>query len=148
MAAFKITVIEADQKRTRAFYMDMGPFFASREVSEELGEPMDDEEGTFWFLMYQDKKVVAWSALRIREDGIAVFDWTYVVPAMRQKGLWGRLHKAKLAFVKERELKAIRAGTRDEDLKETYKSLGWAHRHDKGAWSFYETIVGSPEEKR
>jgi len=139
MSNVQLTLIEGD--RDREFYADMGPFFASAEVSKELGSPLYDEAGSFWVIARKAKKVVGWSVFRIRKDGVAVFDWTYVVPEWRQEGLWERLYDFKMDWLRERGVARVNTATSDEDMQRAFKKRGWRVRREKGAWLFYEREV-------
>lgn len=139
---YKLTLIEGE--RDSEFYADMGPFFASATVAKELGEPLYDEEGSLWVLAKKSKKLVGWAVFRIRKDGDAMFDWSYVVPEHRQKGLWTQMYEFKMGHLQEIGISCVHTATCDVDMQEAFKKFGWQVRREKGRWVFYDKELGSP----
>lgn len=137
----KIKMSFREGERDREFYADMGPFFASRDVAKELGEPLYDEEGSLWLIGRKGKTVVGWSVFRIRKDKVGVFDWSYVIPDYRQQGIWSQLYDHKVSFLKDRGVERVHTATANSLLVKAYNNRGFTLRHTRGSWMFLEGSV-------
>lgn len=109
-------------------WLALGPFFCDRSVVKDLGGPIYSAPGVSWFVARQDNdEVVGFASLR-EANGVLWYDYAYVAPASRGKGVFGKLSK-------ERD-KQLRRDTRP---RRAVMPLGrWPH-YEKRGWTILST---------
>ena len=83
------------------FWCKMGPFFASRQVRNELGIAMSSDESYTWFVAFNGDEVVGFAAVEIT-GGTAVLRHAYVNPANRANGIYAKMLEARMVSGKGR----------------------------------------------
>lgn len=117
-----------------SFYVDMGPFFASRAVQKELGWPFYDDARFAWVIAKEHGVVVGWAAL-VREPRGVSLEWAYVVPACRRRGIYRELFRRRLE--QAGSAVPIRGMTANPFAQRVYEQAGFALAGSRGAWKKY-----------
>jgi len=97
--------------RDPRFYSLMGPFLAKREIVSELGNPVWDDPDKIWFVAVREKRVIGFSALKIRRRK-AEFCSAYVLPRERQQGVFSRLLQIQIRYAAAKADTAVAMATK------------------------------------
>lgn len=69
------------------FYQILGPFLSRRSIVRDLGDPVWDDDGKFWFVALDGNAVAGFAGLR-SEETKHVFCSAYVLPVCRRQGVY------------------------------------------------------------
>ena len=73
----------------KAFYAEMGPIFASRDIRMELdGYPVENEPGRKWIVAYWGDEVVGFRSYDVNEKGEGIYYDAWVREDCRKNGLY------------------------------------------------------------
>lgn len=125
--------VEVIQHGDQRLWPLLGPFMCSREVHKELGGPIYSNDGVTWFLAVERGDVVGFCATR--ETTAALwYDYAYVVPNRRGKGVFKRLAKERDKFAKNIQLPRRTAVC--EPRWKHYEERGWQIQTVRGSWIY------------
>ena len=111
----------------------LGAFATDREVLRELGGPIYSTEGSVWFVAEDDAgEVVGWASLRVSGETLW-YDYGYVVPAKRGKGIFGRIARVRDRHARRIEAQRQRIVVRADRWKH-YAQRGWKIMSRRGSW--------------
>jgi GNAT superfamily N-acetyltransferase len=132
--------VETSAGRGRKFWADMGPFFASRALAKELGGELYDDASMAWAIARLEGAVVGWAACRVRGEK-GYLEWSWVHADHRQRGLWRRLHKARVQHMKELQVTSFKTSTRDEAMVRALEAEGLKKIGMRGCWTQMERVL-------
>jgi len=109
----------------------IGPFVASREVHKELGGPLYSDEQTTWFVAYSNKAAIGFASMREAKSATH-YDYDYVAPSERSKGVYTRLAAARDEAAKKigKPLETLVCAPRWKH----YRQAGWKKLSERGQW--------------
>lgn len=115
-----------------ALWAALGPFLVDRKVVAELGGlPVYSVPGMHWFIARDDGRVVGFAAMRLTPKAIW-YDYGYVIPEQRGRGVFASLAKIRDAE-SAHENAPLRAAIRSERWKH-YRQRGWKIASKRGSW--------------
>lgn len=85
------------------FWPLMGPWFASREVADNIGEGLYDHDSLIWTLAMISEKVIGFGAIDLSHigKGDALLNYAFVAAHCRHSGTYRRLLEARVKLIKE-----------------------------------------------
>jgi len=99
--------IRAMTNREPGFYPLLGPFLARREVVQEIGGPIWDDDGKIWFVALDEDGLVA-GFCAARDMGRYVsFTSDYVLPEHRNRGVYKALFAERMRHYRGRQVRAV-----------------------------------------
>jgi len=111
----------------------LGQFFCSRAVLKEMAGPMYSAPGMLWFVAFDDDHDDAVGFVSLREkDGALWYDYAYVAPDMRGKGIFAKLSKARDKHLRGNR-RPLRA-TMPKRRWKHYEERGWSIVSQRGSW--------------
>lgn len=128
------------EDRPRAFWADMGPFFARREVKREMPYLADDD-GYCWWVARAGKTVVGFASAHLdATGGTANLHGLYVVPSHRGTGIAADLIEKRLGWAQEQGAKAARV-TANAKSAPALLAAGFSQVSEKGQYKVLEKVV-------
>lgn len=112
----------------------LGPLVTSRDVQKELGGPVFSSPNTTWFIAVDGKQVVGFSSLRVSPQGYW-FDYTYVVPDRRKKGIHKRLAKEQDTYLATLPPQSLLVCTPKRRWPH-YEKQGFTIQRERGSWVY------------
>lgn len=112
----------------------IGPFLCNREVLKELLGPIYSADGVVWFVATERGAVIGFCSLR-PTDSALWFDYAYVIPERRGKGVFSKLATARDKFVADLEPLPLRIAVPERRWKH-YRSRGWSEHSRRGSWVY------------
>ncbi len=90
-------------------YANIGPYAMNAKVVSEIeGYPILTDENYIWFVVFDGKEIIGFSALKLSQQS-AEFTNDYVSPEYRKKGVHSKLIKERLSWCKENGIKYAKA---------------------------------------
>lgn len=112
----------------------LGPFAVDRGVHKELGGPILSSEHVTWLFAVDDAgAVLGFCALRDTTSSIW-YDYGYVVPACRKRGVFRALAKARDKHAQP-DTRPRKTAVREDRLPH-YEQRGWAIATRRGRWAY------------
>lgn len=110
----------------------LGPFLVNREVIAELGGlPIYSVPGVHWFIARDSDRVIGFVSMRLAPKAVW-YDYGYVVPDRRGRGVFTALAKARDAEAAHDTLPK-RIVIREARWKH-YRTRGWKIDSRRGSW--------------
>lgn len=117
-----------------ALYALLAPFAMDRAIVRELGAPVYTSPGHRWVVARgDDELLLGWAGVDLTRDGIAVLDWSYVLPEHRQRGVFASLTRVRLDLSMGR---TTTASTAKSYLVAWYQRAGFAVTRQNGSWTY------------
>ena len=92
-------IISQDNKKY--FYSHMGQFFASKEIANELGNSIYNNDNYMWWVAFNElKEVIGFCAAESNEKNI-ILKHAYIIPLYRGIGLYAELLNIRLEYLKK-----------------------------------------------
>jgi hypothetical protein len=127
--------IKVFQHGSPELWVLLGPFLCNREVHKELSGPICSAPGVTWFIEVEgDGVVIGFCSLR-ETDSAYWFDYGYVVPGRRKKGVFARLAKAREKYIAKLPERPVKIVVPERRWKH-YKSRGWSVQTQRGSWIY------------
>lgn len=119
----------------------VGRLVTDRAVHRDLGGPIYSAEGVSWFVAVDsDGEVIGFASMRPADDTLH-YDYAYVAPGKRGKGVFTRLAKMRDKWAAKSGARQIRTVVRQERWKH-YRKRGWAVKSRRGSWVHARKEVG------
>lgn len=121
------------------FWTLMGKWFASREVSDALGEPIYDNEDIVWTLAIINGQVVGFGAIDLshQDKKIALLNYGFMQKDVRGTGIYRRLLEIRIKLIESdteaETIKALCTG----DSAPTLAKLGFAEKSKRGRYTWF-----------
>lgn len=114
------------------FYSLLGPYLSRREIADELGAPVWDDDGKTWYVATAGRGQVAGfcAALATGEDR-ARYQSDYVLPAWRDRGVYEALFTARDAEWSGCEIEAVVAAA----AQPLYRAAGFEVVRPRGRYA-------------
>jgi GNAT superfamily N-acetyltransferase len=112
------------------FYRLLGPFLSRREIVNELGSPVWDDDGKRWFVAIDRGTVIGLAGLRKNGRGFLLIS-AYVVPERRGQGIYAALLRARMTAVGDEPVKAVAT----KEAVPGLESVGFTRSHMRGRYS-------------
>lgn len=117
-------------------YRLIGPFAMDRAVIRELGGyPITTSPEHRWVVLLYEPHVVAFGGLVLLPGDRARWDWTWVLPNHRRRGLFTAIARRKVELSAGR---TVTTCTSNVHVQAVFESLGLTRTHARGAWVHYE----------
>jgi GNAT superfamily N-acetyltransferase len=131
MGALEIRTFKHDQ---RGLWPLLGPFLCNREALKELQGPIYSADGVVWFIALERDVAVGFCSLRPTETAYW-FDYAYVVPERRGRGIFSKLAAARDAHIAELDPLPLRVSVPERRWKH-YRTRGWDEHSRRGSWVY------------
>lgn len=129
------------------FWRLMGPWFASKEVAEAIGEGLYDHDALVWTLALINEQVVGFGAIDLTDvttKGDALFNYAFVAKPNRHSSIYSRLLHARVKLTKEdtpaRRIVAICT----DDSAPTLAKLGFTATSKRGRYTRFVMEIPRP----
>lgn len=114
------------------FYMLIGPFLSRRSIVKEIGGPIWDDDGMYWYVaLSSEHEVLGFAATREKRGNkqsiINELDNAYVLPEYREQGIYASLLDARIAMCLDGSL--MRAVVNVNSREQFFKRGFTVHRH-------------------
>jgi GNAT superfamily N-acetyltransferase len=129
------------------FYCRMGRFFADRQISRELEEPMFDGPDCHWLIAFDDDRVAAFGCLdasRLARHGEALLTYGYVLPEHRGRRLHTALFAARLRLAGELGATVVR-GVANDSSRRTFAGNGFDVVRQAGRFTHFRKRLDRQE---
>jgi GNAT superfamily N-acetyltransferase len=131
------TYTEAQQ--TKSFYGLMGPFFADKTFFKTFGEPLYNEPGSIWFVMFEGTMVTGFCTAFQKKKHILLNQF-FVLDQYKGKGCGSKLFNARLKYLKD--MGELRAMVKDEKSLHLYKKNGFVIYGQRGYYNLVKKVNG------
>jgi len=121
------------------FWTLMGKWFASKEVSEALGEPIYDNEDIVWALAIINEQVVGFGAIDLSHSDkkIALLNYGFVQKDCRSTGIYRRIIQDRIKLIEQdTDAETIKALC-TSDSAPTLAKLGFAEKSHRGRYTWF-----------
>jgi GNAT superfamily N-acetyltransferase len=123
--------VEVLEHGSDATWIALGPLVMSRQVVKDLAGPVYSSPATTWLVARDGAAVVGFASLR-QVGGAWAFDYGYVVPERRGKGVFAKLAKERDKLV--RKAPAPCRALIPERRWPHYEERGWTELSRRGSW--------------
>jgi GNAT superfamily N-acetyltransferase len=118
------------------FYGMLGPFLANRQVVDELGSPVWDDDDKDWLIAYTaDEEVLGFVSIQPTKQRLAIRS-LYVIPDARRQVVGSALIHRILALWPEATIKA----TATEASLELFHLFGFTDCGERGRFTLLERV--------
>jgi GNAT superfamily N-acetyltransferase len=118
-----MTAITQYQHGDPEMFRLLGPYFCSKAVHKELGEPIHSDEKTTWFVATEKGRVVGFCSMR-NTSKVILYGYGYVDPDYRDRGIFTKLSDARDKV----------AATLNKPMKVVVRETRW-HHYEKRCWN-------------
>lgn len=121
------------------FWTLMGKWFASKEVSEALGEHLYDNEDTIWALAIIANQVVGFGAIDMSHSDkkIALLNYGFIQKDCRSTGIYRRILEARIKLIEQdTDAETIKALC-TSDSAPTLAKLGFSEKSKRGRYIWF-----------
>jgi GNAT superfamily N-acetyltransferase len=133
------TIFMATSKQDGAeFWTLMGPWFAAKQVTEALGEPVYDHDGMVWALAIINERVIGFGAIDLsHSEQFALLNYGFMAEECRGTGIYKRLLEARVKLIQEdTECPLIKALCTAESAPVLAK-LGFTEKSKRGRYTWF-----------
>lgn len=123
--------------RNPGFYTLMGPFLARRNIENEIGYRIYDDDDKEWFVALQDDRVVGFCYRQRRSEGRYLIGSCYVVEAYRNQGVFRSLFDAATEGIKG----TVSMTTRSDVVRDFLLAQGFTAAQTKGSFTEYKKVI-------
>lgn len=114
----------------------LGRFFCSREAHKDLGGPIFGSESMTWFVALEEGRAIGFCTLRVEKTAY-VFDYAYVMPEWREKGVYRTLSAARQARLETLPPLPVRVCAREQKWP-IWEGRGFVQKQKRGQWIYGE----------
>jgi GNAT superfamily N-acetyltransferase len=129
--------------KDKNFYSTLGQFLARRDVDNEIGYRIYDDDGKVWIIALEMKKAVGFCYLWQKTKSHYQIGSCYVVERYRQKGIFRKLFNNAIKDIKG----VVTMTTKNKYLIEMLTNEGFLEGKQRGSFIEYVKEYGINESK-
>lgn len=124
-------IIQIDHKSR--FFATLAKLLLKKEVGKEIGYPVYHYPNSKYCVKIIKDEIAGFASMR-EIDGLTLFEYDYVIPSHRKKGIYGSLLK-----FREGKTKGIaRIETCNDVVKVILKRLNYKPVKNNGSWTYFQ----------